>query len=379
MPDDNADLSGKLTFENDKGAGRSKWIAVLLALLLGGWMGSGFVAPNETEEVAEEEREATAIAVAVLDSSAQDIDLVLTAEGQSAPDRSTQVQANASGQIISVSVERGELVTAGQELGRLDSETAEAQLQQAETQFAQAESDLERVTKLLEDGITTENQLTQTRSAYAAAEAALIAARERVDDSIIRAPFAGRLNEMTLDVGELVNPGEVVAEILDNDPLTVVAQVPQQALSRLQKDQPAQVAFITGEVLPGVVGFIGSNADTQTRTFRVEVIVENPDSLMPAGLSAQIAVPTGQARGHFISPAILSLGTSGELGVKTVVEGNKVAFENVSIVRAQTDGVWITGLPEEARIITIGQGFVTAGDIVDPNPVEDGEQLVAKQ
>lgn len=379
MPDDNADLSGKLTFENDKGAGRSKWLAILLALLLVGWMGSGYIIPTEAEDVAEEEAPVRAIAVAVMDSVAQDIELVLTAEGQSAPDRSTNVQAKASGQVVSVSVQRGDLVTAGQEIGRLDSQTAAAQLEQAQTQLAQTQSDLERVSSLLENGISTENQVMQTRAANSAAEAAVIAAQERVDDSIIRAPFPGRLNDMTLDEGEFVNAGDVVAEILDNDPLTIVAQVPQQALSRLQKNQIAQVSFITGEMITGAVGFIGSNADAQTRTFRVEVTVPNPESVMPAGLSAQIAIPTGSARGHFISPAILSLGSSGELGVKTVVADDKVAFEPVSIVRAQTDGVWITGLAEEARIITIGQGFVNAGDVVDPKSETTDEQLVANQ
>ena len=57
---------------------------------------------------------------------------------------------------------------------------------------------------------------------------------------------------------------------------------------------------------------------------------------------------------------------NGDLGVKTVAEGNVVAFQEVSIVRAQTDGIWVTGLAEAADIITVGQGFVNAGDVVDP-------------
>mgnify|MGYP000055976336 CR=1 FL=1 len=100
---------------------------------------------------------------------------------------------------------------------------------------------------------------------------------------------------------------------------------------------------------------------------------------MPAGLSARIAVPTGQARGHFISPAILSLGTNGDLGIKTVQEDNTVAFSPVAIVRAQPDGVWITGLPESTSIITVGQGFVNAGDVVDPRPIAADQTAVVSQ
>ncbi len=362
------DLTGKLTFESDKGAGKSKWIAVLFAVLLIGWMGSGYIIPSEASDNTAEETAAKIVTVAVMPSTAQDIELVLTAEGQSMPDRATSIRAKASGQVTTVSVARGDLVTAGQEIGRIDAETTEAQVLQAQTQLEQATRDYNNAIALQNRGVATEDRVSQARAAKAAAEAAVTAAEEQLDNAVIRAPFAGRLNDLTLDVGEFVDDGDPVAEVLDNDPLTVVVQVPQQALSRLSKGQMAEVSFITGEVRPGTVGFIGSNADQQTRTFRVEVIVDNPDSVMPAGLSARVAVPTGQARGHFISPAILSLGSAGDLGVKTVVEGDAVAFVAISIVRAQTDGIWITGLDEKAQIITVGQGFVNAGDVVDPQP-----------
>ncbi len=368
------DLTGKLSFQGDKGAGRSKWIALLLVLLLVGWMGSGYLAPGTpevTETVAETPTE-QAISVAVMPSVAQDVQLVLAAEGQSEPDRVSRIQAEAPGEVISVSAERGSFVEAGQELGRLDSVTVTAQVTQARTQLEQAARDLENALALQERGVATEDRVTQARAAKAAAEAAMTAAQEQLENTIIRAPFAGRLNDLTLDVGEFVDNGDIVAEVLDNDPLTVVIQVPQQALARIETGQMAQVQFITGEERLGRVSFIGGNADQQTRTFRVEVTVDNPQSVMPAGLSARVILPTGSARGHFISPAILSLGTSGELGIKTVDADNRVAFSLVSIVRAQTDGIWVTGLPENADIITVGQGFVKAGDLVDPQ-VSGGE------
>ncbi|MFA8441082.1 efflux RND transporter periplasmic adaptor subunit [Yoonia sp.] len=368
------DLAGKLTFDSDKGAGRSKWAAIFLALLLVGWMGSGYVIPSAaTQDAASDAPAPRAITVAVMPSQAQDVQLVLTAEGQSEPDRATNVQSEAGGQVVSVSAARGDLVSAGQEIGRIDAETIEAQLLQAQTQLEQSTRDLNNAIALQERGVATEDRVSSARAAKAAADAAVTAAQEQLENTIIRVPFAGRLNDLTLDVGEFVDPGSVVAEVIDNDPLTVVIQVPQQALSRIETGQEATVNFITGEQRTGIVSFIGANADQQTRTFRVEVTVDNPDSVMPAGLSARIALPTGQARGHFISPAILSLGTNGDLGIKTVLEDNTVAFSQVAIVRAQTDGVWVAGLPEEADIITVGQGFVTAGDVVDPQPMADDQ------
>jgi multidrug efflux system membrane fusion protein len=369
------DQTGKLQFDTDRGASRSKWIAGLLALALIGWMGSGVILPSADPDAGVvADAPDRAVSVAVMDSVAQDVPLVLTAEGQSIPDRAATVRAKADGQIASVAVSRGDLVTAGQEIARIDAGIAEAQLVQAQTQLAQAQRDYDNALALQDRGVATEDRVSQAR---AAAEAAVTSAQDRLDNTIVTAPFAGRLNDLTVNVGESVENGMVVAEVLDNDPLTVVVQVPQQALSRLQTGQDAQVSFITGEQKAGTIAFIGANADQQTRTFRVEIIVDNPDSVMPAGLSARVAMPTGQARGHFVSPAVLSLGTNGELGVKTVDADNRVVFSTVQIVRAQTDGIWIAGLPEQARIITVGQGFVNQGDPVDPRaPTQDQTALV---
>jgi membrane fusion protein, multidrug efflux system len=364
--DTRPDQTGKLQFDTDRGAGRSKWIAGLLALALVGWMGSGAVLPSAGPAEEGASAPERVISVAVMDSVAQDVPLVLTAEGQSIPDRATTIRAKADGQIASVAVARGDLVTAGQEIARIDATIAEAQLLQAETQLAQARRDYENALALQDRGIATEDRVSQARAARAAADAAVTSAQDQLNNTVITAPFDGRLNDLSINVGEFVDNGAEVAEVLDNDPLTVVVQVPQQALSRLQTGQHADVSFITGEEKVGRVAFIGANADQQTRTFRVEVVVDNPDSIMPAGLSARVSMPTGQTRGHFVSPAVLSLGTNGDLGIKTVDDDNRVVFSVVQIVRAQTDGIWVAGLPDAARIITIGQGFVNAGDAVNP-------------
>ncbi len=368
--DTSADLTGHLTFETDRGAAWPKGIAFLLTLALVGWMGSGYILPSEPEEEVAEEQATRLVAVEVMQSEAREVPLVLTAEGQATPDRSANVQAKATAQIEEVFVARGDLVEAGQEIGRLDGETIRAQWAQADATLAQTTDDLARAETLLNRGIGTETQVMQARAAKAAAEASVTAVEEQLENTIIRAPFAGRLNEMTLDVGEFVDDGDVVAEVLDNDPLTVVIQVPQIAMGRLATGMEAQVGFITGEERTGTIGFIGANADSQTRTFRVEIAVPNPESEMPAGLSARVAIPTGMARGHFISPAILSLNPSGELGIKTVDAENTVDWQKVEIVRAQTDGIWVTGLDETAQIITVGQGFVGRGDVVDPRERE---------
>ena len=182
------------------------------------------------------------------------------------------------------------------------------------------------------------------------------------------------MEELDINEGEFVSAGAQVARIVDNTPLSIRIQVPQQALKDIKVGQEADVDFITGISATGVVKFVGTSANAETRTFQAEIEVDNADGAIPAGISAQLRIPTGELVAHFVSPAILSLGTDGTLGVKTVNGDDVVEFHEVSIVRAQTDGIWVSGLPEQARIIAIGQGFVSDGERVTALPEgEDGQ------
>jgi multidrug efflux system membrane fusion protein len=149
--------------------------------------------------------------------------------------------------------------------------------------------------------------------------------------------------------------------------------VPQQSLTRISEGQAAQVAFITGETRRGTVVFVGRSAAAETRTFLAEIEVPNEDGAIPAGISAEVRIPTGEAVAHFVSPAIVSLDAEGALGVKTVTDDNTVQFQPIEVERAQIDGIWISGLPDTVELITVGQGFVRAGDRVDPRP-ETGDE-----
>jgi len=131
------DLRGKLEFQTDKGAGRLKWLAILLAFILVGCMGSGFVNPSKTEEVDVAETKIKPVTVKIMTSKSEGMQLVLTADGQSIQDRSTSIKAEASEQVVSVNVEWSALVQRGHKIGPIDNWTIGAQLRQSQAQLEQ--------------------------------------------------------------------------------------------------------------------------------------------------------------------------------------------------------------------------------------------------
>ena len=367
-----------LRFDTDRGASRSRWIAGALAVALVGWMGSGYVLPAEEGEAqAAAPAEPAPVTVAVRESVAEAVTLFLAAEGQAEPDRATAVPAETSGEIAEVLVRKGQDVEAGAVIARIGAAERGADLERARAQLERARREAENAQTLLDRGIATVDRASEARADLAAAQAQLAAAEEAVASTDVVAPFAGRVEALEVDPGEYVQAGAEVATVVDNTPLTVAIRVPQQALRQIREGLPAEVTFITGETREGSVAFVGTSADAETRTFLAEVEVPNPDGEVPAGVSAEVRIPTGEAVAHLLSPAILSLGADGALGVKTLGEGDRVAFHEVEIVRAETSGVWVTGLPEEATVLTVGQGFVSEGERVTPRPEEDGAAELA--
>lgn len=364
-----------LNFETDKGASRSKWVASALTLAIVGWMGSGFIAPKT--EASSPDRapvEVSLVRVAVVPSTAELVPDVFTAEGQAVPDRDTALRVGMSGDIEEVLVAKGDMLSRDQLIARFDTVTAKANLTRAEEGLVQAQREFDNALELQDRGIATADRVTAAKAALASAEANLVAAQDALANAEIRAPFAGRLEELDINAGEFISAGTQVARVVDNMPLTVTIQIPQQARSQIKVGQLAHVSLITGEEVDGTVTFIGSSANASTRTFEAEIEIANADGAIPAGVSAQVKISTGEMMAHFVSPAILSLDTQGALGVKAVDAENHVEFHRVEIVEAQTDGIWVSGLPDSLRLITIGQAFVNDGELVKPIEASASEE-----
>jgi len=356
-----------LEFNSDPGASRSTWIAGVLVLLIVGWMGSGFVIPSQTGEPRVARQDPKPVAVAVSASQAQTVQQFFQAEGQALPDRDTVLRAETSGDVAAVLVSKGQDVRAGDIIAQFDPSNNNADAKRAGEELIRAEREFENAQALLKRGVATQDRVTQARATLAAAQAQVIAVEQAAEALNIKAPFDGRIEALDVDAGEYVSAGSDVGRLVDITPLTVAIQVPQQALTRLQVGQAATVRFITGEEREGVVTFVGTSAAAETRTFLTEVEVANEGGEIPAGISAEIVIPTGEVTAHFMSPSIVSLDTAGNLGVKTVNDDDVVAFFPVRIVKAQIDGIWVTGLPDEVQLITVGQGFVNEGELVAPS------------
>ncbi len=205
------------------------------------------------------------------------------------------------------------------------------------------------------------------------ARAVVKKARLNLDNTTIRAPFDGILDDLIIEVGDFVGIGDPVATILDLDNVVVEADVSERHIQALKVGETASIRFIDGPRVKGIVRYISRISSATTNTFPIEIEISNPDLSIPAGISAEVALELDLQLATKISPAMLALDKDGNLGVKALYPtehsaesdaSRKVYFVPVQLVKAEQDGVWLAGLGESADIITIGQGFVRNGDRV---------------
>jgi multidrug efflux system membrane fusion protein len=356
---------------------RSILIALVMAAAMAAWLLSGALAGDGEEAAgqapAAQEGEAAPMKVRVRDSTASAVVRRVVVQGQLEPLRSVEVKAETGGTVASLPVEKGRAVATGEVIAMLSEDTRRERVAEAQALLAQRRAELAAAERLGREGLQSENALRQARAQQAAAEAALAAVRLELARIRITAPFDGVLDRRPVELGAMLDRGDVVATVAEVDRLLATAQVPQQAVHGLELGATVTVVPAGGEAVEGSIRYIAAVADAATRSFRIEAVVDNSDRRLVAGMSATLEVPVERVRAHFVSPALLTLGEDGRVGVMAVEDGDRAAFHAVRLVRSERGGAWVAGLPEQIRLITLGQGFVAAGQRVVPVPEPDGQ------
>lgn len=348
---------------------KSYLIALAVAVLLVGWMLSGLIGgQSESTQTSDTQKNTQALMdVQVMTIQAESVQRYLEAQGESQAEQDVELRAETSGRVVEVLAAEGDQVVAGDVVVRLDQGDRAAREAEAKARVAQREADFAAAQRLQQDGFQSSIAVSEARAALESARAQLAVIEKEIRDTRIRAPIAARVEARAAEVGDYLAVGEEVARLIDTDPLIVVANIAQQDVRSVMLGREVEIALATGDQLTGTIRYISSAADEGSRTFRVEAAAPNSNGL-PAGVSATVRIPLESIDAHFLSPAWLSLEDNGQVGVKSVNAEGIVVFHPVEIVRTERDGMWVSGLPSQLRMITVGQGFVRAGEQVNPVP-----------
>ena len=184
----------------------------------------------------------------------------------------------------------------------------------------------------------------------------------------VKAPFSGFIEEI-VKPGNFLERGQVCSTIIQLDPISVVAGVPEYDINKVRINQSVFVELVTGQNIEGKLTFVSKSASPDTRTFSVESQIKNPDGIIKDGLTAEISIEIDKVKAHKISPSILLLNDEGKLGIRIVNNKNIALFVEIELLEDSEEGLWVTGIPDEVEIIIQGQGFVEDGQEVITNRI----------
>lgn len=338
--------------------------------LLAGMTGCGQSTPAPSNEVAIDDSLGKAVmTVRVREMDATEIAREIVVPGRTDAARRVVVRAETGGTVVAIPASRGETVEADSVLLRLDPDTRPEAVARAEAQLAARRIDFEAAKRLESQQLASPSALADANTAVAAAEEALSMARLDLRRTQVTAPFRGVMNEHLVEIGDYVQPGDPVAVFLELDPLIISGEVTELQVAHVKVGERGVARLSDHRELEGRIRFVDTDADPESRTFTVELEVPNPGGAIPAGRTAQIVVETERVPAFEISTAHVSIDDEGHFGIKFVDENDIVRFAEIQIVRTTPRTVWLTGLPDHLRLITVGQGFTQPGDAV--NVVED--------
>ena len=284
----------------------------------------------------------------------------------------TDVTTEAGGVVRSIEFDAGQPVAAGAVLVRLNTANEAATLKalQASAQLARVQAD--RWQKLSRDQLVSKDDAQQKLTAAATAQAQVEAQRALVAQKTIRAPFSGVLGIRKVNLGQYVAPGAAVVSLQQLDPIYLDFSLPEQEIGKMVVGTRirASVDALPGQVFEGEVTAIEPQVDANTRNFKVQATLPNPDRAVRPGGFAKVGFDLGGARDVVVIP---------QTAVSFNPYGNAVFV--VSKVKRKPGEKDMQGKPLTGDKFVVTQRFVktgaTRGDLIAvTDGLKPGEQVV---
>jgi len=281
------------------------------------------------------------------------------------------VSAEEDGVIERFFVEKGQVVRRGQPLAKIDDRLLRAQAAEAEADAKAARDRYERRRRLYqEEGIGTEADFVAAEAEAEAAAAREAALQARLERTTVRARISGVFDERYVDAGEMVGSGDQVGRIIDAARVKIVGGVPERYAADVRVGGRAEITLdvYPERVFEGEIAFVGASVDLRSRTFLIEILLENPGGLIKPQMVAGVELATRTLENVLVVPqdALLRVEDGYQILVVTEVGDELQAEVRRAVLgpSAANRVVIESGLEPGDRVIIRGQEQVDPGDRV---------------
>jgi len=295
------------------------------------------------------------IPVVVAPARIEHLALEVEALGTARANESVDVTAKVSNLVTAIRFVEGQQVRKGSVLVELDGAQARADLSVAEAALTESTSQLKRSRELYTTKVLSDQQIEQIEATFAANQARVASARARLGDTVIRAPFDGRVGLRRVSVGSFVAPGAVITTLDDSSQIKLDFTVPEAAVAAMKPGltlEATSVAF-PGRTFAGKVASVDSRVDPGTRSVVVRAIVPNSDGLLKPGMFMNVRLARGAAD-LLVVPEETLVPEQGDVFVYVVQDG-KASKRRIQTGQRRVGSVQVTeGLQSGELVVTEG-------------------------
>jgi len=281
--------------------------------------------------------------------------LEIEALGTAKANESIDVTAKVSNLVAVVHFDEGQQVAKGAVLVELDGEQARADLAIAEAALKESTSQYKRSRELYTTKVLSDAQIEQIEATFRSNEARVASARSRLSDTVIRAPFAGRVGLRRVSVGSLVNPGAVITTLDDTSRIKLDFTIPETYVAAISPglEIKAQSPAYPGESFDGKVSSVDSRVDPNTRSVMVRAILPNEAGKLRPGMFLTVHLKRSESDVLLIPEEAL-VPEQGDVFVYVVADG-KAVKRRVQIGQRRVGAVQVTdGLVAGEIVVTEG-------------------------
>ena len=289
----------------------------------------------------------------------------LEALGNARANESVDISSKTSNVVTAIRFGDGQRVNRGQVLVQLDDAQTRADVAAAQAAVAESERLYNRSRELMATEALSKAQFDQLEATLKANRARLAAAQARLEDTVIRAPFSGRVGLRRVSVGTLISPGDVITTLDDTSVIKLDFSVPENVLSTLREGLAvrATAPAFPGRSFSGVVSSIDSRVDVSTRSVTVRALLSNEDGALRPGMFLHVSLANDERQALVIPE--LALTPEAERQYVYVVDGGKAERREVRIGMRRPGFVEIaTGLKAGEHVVVEGTQKVRDGGAV---------------
>jgi len=291
------------------------------------------------------------------------------------PNRIVTVSSEVSGRIERIPLAEGSKVNPGELLVKLNTDLIIPEFESAKAQVLRDQIEFDRTTNLSKENATTQRDLDNATSQLAISKARFEGISARLERTSILAPTSGVLNDLPVEEGEYVDPGNPVAQIVDIDTVKVVVEIPERDITFFSTGSTVEIFANMNdpnETLTGTITFISELADSKTRTTRTEITLDNRQRLLRSGQIVKVRLRRRILRDAILVPLLAVIPMEDGKAVY-VVNSSQAKRRDVRLGIIKGDQVQIeSGLEPGDKLIIAGHRFVAPGQKV--NIVTEKEQ-----